>query len=158
MTPRPTVGALVFVALALVACADDVGNAIAGSVSPSAPTGAAALPLVGTGWRLTTFAAGDVVFSVIGGTDITAAFAGDGMMAGSAGCNGFTAAYVADGSAMSFSSLSTTTMHCGGPLKAQESAFLDAMRRVASFAIEGPQLLLLDENGAQLLSFEGSAS
>ena len=56
MTPRPTAGALMFIAFAMVACADDVGNAIAGSVSPSAQTGAAALPLVGTGWRLTTFA------------------------------------------------------------------------------------------------------
>jgi heat shock protein HslJ len=157
--PRPSAGVLVFIFLASVACTDDVGDALGRTVEPPAVTVAAspeALPLTGTPWRLSTFAGGDVVFSVIDGTDVTMVFSADGTVSGSAGCNGYTGTYRSAGTTMAFSSLETTAERCGGPLMAQESAFLGAVRRVASASIEGTQLLLLDGHDDVLLSFDGS--
>jgi heat shock protein HslJ len=117
-----------------------------------------ALPLVGTTWRLTTFAVGDVVSSVIGDTKITATFSADHTVAGSAGCNRFSGTYTSTGNTLSFSPLVTTKMGCAGDVMAQESAFVDAMGSVASFSIQGARLLLLDVDSALLLSFEGSSN
>jgi heat shock protein HslJ len=121
--------------------------------SPSEP-----LPLVGTTWRLTTFAAADVVSSVISDTEITATFSGDDTVAGSAGCNRFSGTYASTGNTLSFSPLAATKMRCAGEVMAQESAFVDAMGAVASFSIQGTRLLLLDDDSALLLSFDGSST
>jgi heat shock protein HslJ len=130
------------------------GSGVTLTFSEDAPP--APLPLVGTTWRLTTFAAGDVVFSVLSGTEITAMFAENEAVAGSAGCNGFSGTYESTGSSLSFSGLATTKIHCSGQVMAQESAFIGAMGKVASFSIDGMHLLLLDEDSALLLSFDGS--
>jgi heat shock protein HslJ len=160
VTLRPTAGALALLVLTMAACADDVGNALEGTPAPSGPTGepsTAALPLVGTAWVLTAYAGGDVVFSVFGGTDVTASFDADGRVAGSAGCNRFSGGYTSAGTSMTFSTLATTRMNCPGLVMAQESAFLGAMGNVASVHIEGTTLSLLDGHDRVLLSFEGSA-
>lgn len=117
-----------------------------------------ALPLVGTPWQLTTFATGEVVFTVLAGTELTATLDGDGALAGSAGCNTFSGTYTSAGNALSFSPLTTTKMRCHGEVMAQETAFLDAMAAVQSFSIEGGQLSLLDAHDALLLAFDGPAS
>jgi heat shock protein HslJ len=114
------------------------------------------LPLVGTAWTLTSIAAGDAVMSVVSGTEITAAFAADETLSGSAGCNSFSGTYTLAGDRLSFSPLATTKMACAGYVMTQERVFLDAMSEVASFAIEGAQLTVLDSSGAMLLGFEGT--
>jgi heat shock protein HslJ len=160
VTLRPVAGAFLLIGLILAACTNDVGNALARTAAPSEPTVTAspeALPLLGTTWRLTTFAGGDVVFSVIGGADITTVFTADGTVVGSSGCNGFTGTYTSAGSTMAFSPLATTKMRCAGPLMAQESAFLDSMGQVTSVSLDGAKMMLLDGHDRVLLTFEGSA-
>lgn len=114
------------------------------------------LPLVGTTWTLSSIAAGDAVTSVVSGTEITSAFAADESLSGSAGCNRFSGTYTVAGDRLSISPLATTKMACAGYVMTQERVFLAAMGRVASFAIEGAQLTLLDRSGAMLLGFEGT--
>ncbi len=114
------------------------------------------LPLVGTTWKLSSIAAGDAVMSVVSGTQITAALAADETLSGSAGCNSFSGTYTLAGDRLSFSPLATTKMACAGYVMTQERVFLDAMGEVASFAIEGTQLTMLDRSGAMLLGFEGT--
>lgn len=116
------------------------------------------MPLVGTTWQLTTFATADVVSSVIGDTEITAMFSADHTVAGSAGCNRFSATYTSTGTTLSFSPLATTKLGSAGDVMAQESAFVDAMGAVASFSIQGERLLLLDDDSSLLLSFDGSSN
>jgi heat shock protein HslJ len=115
-----------------------------------------ALPLVGTTWTLSSIFSGDVVSSVVSGTEVTAVLAADETVSGSAGCNRFSGTYMVDGDRLSFSALATTKMACAGYVMTQERVFLDAMSQVASFAIEGAQLTLLDRSGAMLLGFEGT--
>jgi heat shock protein HslJ len=114
------------------------------------------LPLVGTTWTLTSIAAGDAVMSVVSGTEITAVFAADETLSGSAGCNSFSGTYTLAGDRLSFSPLATTKMACAGYVMTQERVFLDSMSEVASFTIEGAQLTVLDRSGAMLLGFEGA--
>ena len=113
------------------------------------------VPLVGTTWTLTSVAAGDTVMSVVSGTEITAEFADDETVSGSAGCNRFSGTYSAAGAELSFSALATTKMACAGYVMAQERVFLDAMSDVSSFVIDGEQLTLSDGSGGALLGFDG---
>jgi heat shock protein HslJ len=117
---------------------------------------AAALPLVGTPWTLTSITSGDVATGVVSGTEITALFAADDTVSGSAGCNRFNGTYTRNAERLSFSPLATTKMACPGYVMTQERVFLDAMGEVASYTIDGTQshLTLLDGAGAPLLVFE----
>jgi heat shock protein HslJ len=47
-------------------------------------------------------------------------------------------------------------MMCAEDVMAQETAFLTAMGKVASYEIEGTKLTLLDAGGAMLLVFDGA--
>jgi heat shock protein HslJ len=115
-----------------------------------------ASPLVGTAWTLTSISSGDAVTSIVSGTEITTGFAPDETVSGSAGCNRFHGTYTWAGDRLSFSSIATTKMACADYVMAQEGVFLDAMGEVASYAIDGTQLTLLDGSGANLLGFAGS--
>lgn len=117
-----------------------------------------ALPLVGTMWTLTTIASGDAVSSVVMGTEVTAEFTADATVSGSAGCNRYSGSYTWTGDQLSFSPLASTKMACADDVMAQESAFLSGMQDVASFAVDGAQLKLMDASGALLLGFEGTAA
>jgi heat shock protein HslJ len=116
------------------------------------------LPLVGTMWTLSSISSGDVVTSVISGTEITAGLSTDNTVIGSAGCNGFSGRYSVAGDSLSFSPLATTRMACKKYVMAQEQVFLDAMSRVRSYAIDGAQLTVSDASGASLLGFDGAQS
>ncbi len=116
------------------------------------------LPLAGTTWTLSSISSGDVVTSVISGTEITVVFSTDSTVGGSAGCNGFSGRYTTAGDSLSFSPLATTRMACKKYVMAQEHVFLDAMSRVRSYAIDGGQLTLFDASGASLLGFDGAPS
>jgi heat shock protein HslJ len=117
-----------------------------------------ALPLVGTMWTLTTIASGDAVSSVLMGTDVTAEFTADGTVSGSAGCNRYSGTYRWTGDQLAFYSLASTKMACADDVTAQESAFLASMEQVATFAIDGEQLTVMDGSGALLLGFDGTAA
>jgi heat shock protein HslJ len=117
---------------------------------------AQALPLVGTPWTLMSITSGDVATGVVSGTEITALFAADDTVTGSAGCNRFNGTYTRSAERLSVSPLATTKMACPGYVMTQERVFLDAMSQVASYTIDGTQshLTLLDGAGASLLVFE----
>lgn len=114
------------------------------------------LPLVGTTWTLTSIASGDVVTSVVSGTEVTVEFADDETVSGSAGCNRFSGTYTVAGDRLSFSPLATTKMACADYVMAQEHVFLAAMGEVEAFVIEGAQLTVFDGSGATLLDFDGN--
>ena len=116
------------------------------------------LPLVGTTWTLSSISSGDVVTSVISGTEITAVFSTDNTVSGSAGCNGFSGRYSQAGDSLSLSPLATTRMACKKYVMAQERVFLNAMSGVRSYAIDGTQLTVFDASGATLLGFDGATA
>ncbi|HWK26566.1 MAG TPA: META domain-containing protein [Solirubrobacter sp.] len=77
----------------------------------------------------------------------------DGHVAGSTGCNRFTAAYEVDGSTLELDHIASTLMGCPAPADAVERAFLDALKRVRAWRISDGELQLLDGDDRELLRF-----
>jgi heat shock protein HslJ len=116
-----------------------------------------ALPLTGTAWRLTTIAVDDAVSSTIAGTEVTAGFGDDGVVAGTDGCNRYSAEYTASDGSLMIGQLAGTLMACEPDVDAQAQVFRQAMQTAAAFEIEGTSLSLLDDAGNLVLAFAGGA-
>lgn len=114
------------------------------------------LPLEETGWVLDSMTiGGDAVTTPLAGSEITALFDGEGGLSGSAGCNGYSANYMAEGGLMMIGPAVATRMACGDPqgVMDQESFYLTALENVVFYTLHGDVLELLDENGIMLLRF-----
>jgi heat shock protein HslJ len=115
----------------------------------------AAMPLEGTPWKLVSYHDGEnALASVLSGTEITAAFA-DGKLAGSAGCNSYSASYQGEGDALTVGPVATTRKVCAEPegIMEQEQAYLAALGSVAGYRIQGGRLELLDAEGTPVATF-----
>ena len=81
----------------------------------------------------------------------------DGTVGGSTGCNRFTASYTLDGDAVELGTIASTQIACPPPADAVERAYVDALGRVAGWRLDGEELVLLDEDDAEVLRY-GAAS
>lgn len=110
--------------------------------------------LAGTSWQLRSYQKGSAMVSVIAESGITATFDSE-RLSGSAGCNNYFAAFETDGSQLSLGPAGNTEMYCAQPdgVMEQEAAYLEALRTVASYQVEGNKLTLLDEDGMRLALF-----
>jgi heat shock protein HslJ len=77
----------------------------------------------------------------------------DGTVAGSTGCNRFTASYTQDGDALEIGTIAVTHMACPPPADAVERAYLAALERVASWSREQDELTLAGADGDALLRY-----
>jgi len=112
--------------------------------------------LTGTTWRLNGYNDGQSGFvSVLSGTEITAVFGDDGQVAGSAGCNSYTAPYAVEGSAITFGPAATTRKMCSEPegVMEQEGAYLAALESATAYQIEGDELTLTNADGLRVATF-----
>lgn len=116
------------------------------------------LPLEATVWALASIASPgtDAVSSVLAGTEITATFT-EGTISGSGGCNDYNATYELDGVSLSIGPIGATQKACGTAVDNQEQAYFAALEATVSWAIEGNQLTLTDDQGQMLLAFTGRA-
>ena len=91
----------------------------------------------------------------LGGSDAapSATFA-KGTVAGSTGCNRFTASYTVDGDAMEIGTIAATRMACPPPADAVERTYLAALGRVAAWHLDGSELVLADAEHDELLRYE----
>lgn len=115
-----------------------------------------ATPLTGTLWLATNYNNGrGAVTSLVIGSEITATFAEDGTLSGSAGCNRYTATYTLDGDQISITPLATTMMFCEEPegVMEQETEFVAALEMADVFSIQGDRLELRTADGALVASF-----
>jgi len=80
-----------------------------------------------------------------GGTAPSATFT-DKAVAGSTGCNQFTAPYTVDGDAMEIGTVASTRMACPPPADAVERSYLAALGRVAAWHLDGSELILVDDD------------
>jgi len=104
-------------------------------------------PLTGMLWRLTMYNNGkEALVSTLAGAEITATFGEDGSLAGSAGCNNYSASYTVDGSALTVTAPATTQKMCAEPVGVmdQEAAYLNALQMAAVYAITGDELEITD--------------
>ena len=107
--------------------------------------------LSGTAWRVTGYNNGrQAVVSLLDGSTLTMAFATDGNLSGSAGCNTYRAAFTASGESIRIESVASTRKMCAEPqgVMKQEAAFLKALADASVFRIDGNRLELRFADGA----------
>jgi len=112
---------------------------------------AQATGLAGTEWQVVAVNDGrQAVTGLLAGTRITLRFEPEGRARGHGGCNTYSAPYTLEGERLSFGPAIATRMACARPegVMAQESAWLGALRTVASARREGDRLELRTDSGA----------
>jgi heat shock protein HslJ len=110
--------------------------------------------LVGPNWQLLAYNNGrNAVQSVMIGTQPTAMFGTDGQVTGSGGCNTFSGPYQSTASTLSIGPLSSTRTACEQPVMDQETAYLAALERSATYRFENGRLMLADASGATQADF-----
>ena len=89
------------------------------------------------------------------GTEITAVFAEDGTLSGSAGCNNYTTTYTVDGDNITIGMGASTMMFCAEPegVMDQEAQYLAALETAATYTITGDKLELRTADGALAVSY-----
>ncbi len=112
------------------------------------PAGAAGAPFAGE-WR---------VAGVSGAEPFDTAktemrLSGDGKFSSTVGCNRIAGAPRIEGDRVTFGPLATTRMACPPALGAAETKYLAALNAARSFRLEDSKLILLGENGEQLIVF-----
>jgi len=112
--------------------------------------------LVGTEWVAIGINNGrGGVAGALAGVEVTATFGEDGRVTGSGGCNRYFGPYALDGDALSIGPLASTRMACFEPagVGEQETAYLAALGRVATWSIREDRLQLRDPDGALQVDF-----
>ena len=111
--------------------------------------------LAGTTWYLIAFNQAGSSKSILPGTEITALFDDKGTVAGSAGCNQYTATYQTTLSGLSIKSPISTKMSCSSPagIMTQESAYLTTIQGASTYSIVNSILTIMDSNGRAILTY-----
>ena len=107
--------------------------------------------LVGPDWHVTGINNGNqAVASTITGSVVTATFAADGSVTGSAGCNLYNATYTLDGTALKVGAPVATRKFCEKPegVMEQEAAFLAALEKSVKVEPDSHGLTLRGADGA----------
>jgi heat shock protein HslJ len=127
----------------LVACGGDDDGSGAPAQDPNA--------LEDASWVLTEMAdaAGDVQAVDV---EVTASFDGS-TISGTSGCNQYNASYQATGNEISFGPIAGTQMACPGDEMAIEARYVQLLREVATFQVDGGSLSMDDGEGTQVLLF-----
>lgn len=117
------------------------------------------LQLEGTDWILDAYDdGGGAIVNLIEGTEITAEFAQDGNLTGSAGCNTYNTTYQAEGRNITMGPIAITQKMCSEPagVMDQEAKYLQALETAATFRNFGIALNLLDANGQIAIRYVAS--
>ena len=81
----------------------------------------------------------------------------DGKVSGRAGCNSYGGRFASSGETLEISEIGTTLMGCAEPAQTIEWEFLEKLRQVRRWRLEGDELVLEDDDGQELLRL-GEAS
>lgn len=150
--PRTLTTALTLVVLlTAAACGDEDASGKSDEKKGAAPGGRVSadpspLPLAGTEWRVT-----DVTGGLPKGAEQSARFTltpGErGALAGSLGCNRFTATAKVTGETIALGPLVSTKMLCDGPKGELEKRLSQVLDQRVTFAVDGHDLTLTGRNG-----------
>lgn len=106
--------------------------------------------LDGTDWTLTAISGN----APVADSQITLTFE-QGSANGSAGCNRYRSNTTTDGAKLAFGMTSSTKRAClAQNMNVQETAYLEALTKVAAYEVSGDRLVLRDAAGGTLLEFE----
>jgi heat shock protein HslJ len=105
---------------------------------------------------VTSLVNGDALTSPIPGSELTATFAEDGTLSGSAGCNSYTAQYVTTSGILEISPPASTRKFCEEPegVMEQEAAYLAALPETARAQLGEHGLELIRTDGTFVATYE----
>jgi len=110
-------------------------------------------------WVMTSYNNGQqAVVSGLEGTEVTAIFDPSGALSGAAGCNNYHGSYKTDGNKIQIGELATTKMMCEQPVMEQEQAYLAALKKAATWDINGTTLQLRSAEDALLALYAHRAA
>lgn len=128
-----------------------MGIGLTGCQASSMKYGAETADLAGSMWRL-------ISLDGLGKTDAAATtlhFEDKTRLSGSDGCNSYRGSYSASDTSLKIAdNMMATMMACPQAIERQASAFKNALKNSASFAMDDQQLRLLDANGQLVAEFE----
>jgi heat shock protein HslJ len=107
-------------------------------------------------WTVMSLVHGDALTSPIPGTELTATFAEDGTLSGSAGCNEYTAMYIMANGILEISPPASTRRFCAEPegVMEQEASYLAALPDTARVQLGERGLELLRADGTFVATYE----
>jgi len=109
--------------------------------------------LMNTVWRAVEVDGHRVEFLPGQRLDVSLVMHRSGRIRGATGCNNLSGGFSQQDDRLSFSSLSITRMACTKKLMVRERAFLQALRRTASWSVSGRSLTLYDSMGERIARF-----
>lgn len=114
-----------------------------------------ALTLQGPTWGLTAYLDGGPLVSTLPDTQVTAVFGADNLLAGSGGCNTYSAGYNLSETQLSIGLPRATFTNCAEPagVMRTEALYLNLLTAVASYKIDAKTLSLFDAEGTLLLTY-----
>ncbi len=118
-----------------------------------------AISLIGTNWEVISYNNGkEAVVSVLAETRMTAVFGEDGVMAGTAGCNSYSAGFETDGDNIVIGPAASTGMFCAEPegVMDQEMLYLAAIQNASTYRIDNDRLEIRDASGALQASYQAA--
>ena len=109
-------------------------------------------------WEATSFRQRDAVASLLPDTEITAKFGSDGTLAGSAGCNRYSAGFTTNGSSIKIGPAALTRKACASPegVMEQENDYVAALTQATSYTVEGRMLTLLAAEGTTVATYQAA--
>ena len=108
-------------------------------------------------WQAVNYNNGkEAVVGLLEGSEITAIFAEDGSLSGSAGCNNYITSYTVDGNNLTIGMAAATMMFCAEPegVMEQETAYLAALGTVATYSIREGMLELRTADDALAVLYQ----
>jgi heat shock protein HslJ len=130
------------------ACA--TGNVTAPTDEVTANVSNDVVTLVGPTWRLASLEGHELVPE----THVTAVFASDDRVTGSAGCNSYFGSAAATGGRLAVGPLASTRMYCGAKvIMDQEQAYLTALQAATVYSLAGGELRLGPAKGVVTLVY-----
>jgi heat shock protein HslJ len=115
--------------------------------------------LPGTSWRLLEYSDGSgSVVPVMPETTVTADYGDDGIVSGSAGCNGYSASYQVAAKLLEIGPATMTEIYCSQPegIMDQEVQYLRALEDSSAYVIVRETMGLLSEDESILAIYESS--
>ena len=115
-------------------------------------------PLEGTTWVLVSYGDPSDPQVALEDVEVTAVFSresetGPGELNGFAGCNTYFGSFETDGNELTIGDMGSTEMACEEGIMDQEAQYLSALAAANSYSIEGSQLEISYDGGAEVLNF-----
>ena len=111
--------------------------------------------LAGSSWDLLAYNNGTGGFqSAVIGVPVTALFAEDGTLTGSAGCNSYNTTWEANGDQLEIGPVASTAMACADEdVSQQEFRYLELLGEADTYRIDAGMLELFDAEGTRILQY-----